>query len=138
MNSKGILMENNDNESENENLNHINEVKDEKIEIFDPFLTQIILIIFELIINLPNKEIINYFLYENNIFSIKLKNFFSRNIYLFNEGNDFIQKIFDIYSKSSILEEENKNIEFVLVFVSEIFLDLFIFQKSIIKHKIRY
>jgi hypothetical protein len=63
MNSKGILMENNDNESENENLNHINEVKDEKIEIFDPFLTQIILIIFELIINLPNKEIINYFLY---------------------------------------------------------------------------
>ena len=129
MNSKGILMENNDNESENENLNHINEIKDEKIEIFDPFLTQIILIIFELIINLPNKEIINYFLYENNIFSIKLKNFFSRNIYLFNEGNDFIQKIFDIYSKSSILEEENKNIEFVLVFVSEIFLDLFIFQK---------
>jgi len=129
MNQKEMSTENNDDESENENFNPINEVKDEKIEIFDPFLIQIILIIFELIINLPNKEIINYFLYENNIFSIKLKNFFSRNIYLFNENNEFIQKIFDFYSKSSILEEENKNIEFVLVFASEIFLDLFIFQK---------
>ena len=117
MNESEISTENNENESENE-----------KIPIFDLFLTQIILIIFELIINLPNKEIINYFLYENNIFSLKLKNFFSRNIYLFNESNEFIQKIFNI-SKSPIYEEENKNMEFVLVFVSEIFLDLFIFQK---------
>ena len=129
MNQKEISTEKNGNESESENLNPIDDAKNEKIEIYDPFLSQIILIIFELIINLPNKEIINYFLYENNIFSIKLKNFFFRNIYLFNESHEFIQKIFDIYSKSSILEEENKNIEFVLVFASEIFLDLFIFQK---------
>ena len=131
MNSREISSENDDDETESENLNQINENKegkDEKIEIFDQFLTQIILIIFELILNLPNKEIINYFLYENNIFSLKLKIFFSRNIYLFNDSIEFMQKIFDI-SKSSILEEENKNLEFVLVFISEIFLDLFIFQK---------
>ena len=97
------------------------------------FLNDCLLIIFEIIVELPKKEIIDYFLYKNNNISIKLKIFFHKNIYLFNENNDFIQKLFQILSadeKSSVLEGEIRYKQQIsIVILSEIFLDLLIFQK---------
>ena len=120
-----------DNENENKIIN--TSIDKPNVILNDNFIKDCILIIFEIIISLPNKEIIDYFLYQNNIISIKLKIFFLRNIYLFNDDNEFIQKLFQILSviqKNSILEEDkNNNLEFILIFISEIFLDLLFFQK---------
>ena len=121
------------NETENEN-----EIGNENLTLEndnDTFLNDILLIIFEIIIELPRKEIIDYFLYKNDIISVKLKIYFYRNINCFNKNNEFIEKLFYILSpeqKPSIIEEDNNNNnnqEFLLVIISEILLDLLIFQK---------
>ena len=135
-NNNKIIKQQNNNKEPNENK--INEAKDSEIiqtkSLFgDSFLNDCLLIIFKIIIELPRKKIINYFLFKNNIVSIKLKIFFQRNIYLFNENSDFVEKIFKLLyidEKSSQLKENiiNKQ-QFLLVIISEFFLDLLIFQK---------
>ena len=126
-------------EENNENKNLIIE-SDEDIALknkglSDDFLSDFILIIIEIITELPKEEIIDYFLFQNNIISLKLKIFFYRNIYLFNENKEFIQKLLQIIQmerKYSQPEEENikkNNEKFFLVFMSEIFLDLLFFRK---------
>ena len=120
-----------------DNINQIldkDEIQEETLLLNNPFLNNIVLIIIEIIVELPNEEIINYFLYKNDIISIKLKIFFYRNIYLFNQNNDFIQKLFEIIGndqKLSILEEEEEkyNKKILLLFIIEIFLDLLFFSK---------
>ena len=126
-------------EEKKDNINEINDnnkdIQKETILLSDNFLNDCILIILEIILELPSEEIIDYFLFKNNNISIKLRTFFYRNVYLFNENNEFIQKFFQIIQmeqKNSKLEEENKNKNnevFLLVFMTEIFLDLLLFKK---------
>ena len=134
------INKNNNGEISQETKNEKIDPDDNKLEIpqskpllENSFLNDCLLLIFEIIVELPKKEIIDYFLYKNNNISTKLKIFFQRNIYFFNENNDFIQKLFQILSadeKSSVLEEEIRfNQQILLVILSEIFLDLLIFQK---------
>ena len=110
-------------------------------QLNDNFLNDCIIIIIEIIIELSNEEIIDYFLNQNNIISIKLKVFFYRNIYLFNKNNEFIQKVFEtleIEQKSSKLVEDNmnkNNEKYFLVFITEIFLDLLFFKNLNFKNQ---
>ena len=128
---------NQNNEEYSNDGNIINEIKTETTIntplLQDSFITDFILLIFEIIVELPEKDIIDYFLYKNDIFSIKLKIFFQRNIYILNESNEFAQKLFnDLLSeeKNSISEEKVVNSQHILsVIMTEIFLDLIIFQK---------
>ena len=126
------------NKMENKNNNEeIKEIEENNKKENDTFLNDILLIIFEIIIELPSKRIVDYFLNKNDIISIKLKIFFYRNFYFINENSEFIQKLFQILSpesKPSVLEEDNKNNNnnnqvFSLFIITEIFLDLLIFQK---------
>ena len=93
------------------------------IPLEDTSINEYLLSIFEIIINLKNRNIINYFLYENDNICIKLKYFFKRNIYLLNDELLLI-KLIDLL---------NNKIEFLLMFNNEIFLDLLIF--SLINNK---
>ena len=135
----------NEDKNENKNKNEINET-DNNIsmnnnQLNDNFLNDCIIIIIEIIIELSNEEIIDYFLNQNNIISIKLKVFFYRNIYLFNKNNEFIQKVFEtleIEQKSSKLVEDNmnkNNEKYFLVFITEIFLDLLFFKNLNFKNQ---
>ena len=133
-----IINKDNNNEEIQNNKNEItpNDTKSEtplaKPLFENSFLNDCLLIIFEIIVELPKKEIIDYFLYNNSNISTKLKIFFLRNNYLFND-NDFFQKLFQVLSadeKSSVLEEEiSYSQQILLVILSEIFLDILIFQK---------
>ena len=80
-------------------------------------INEYILIIFEIILNIPNKKTINYFLYENENISIKVKFFFKKNIYLLN-NKLFLMKLNNLL---------NNKIENLLIFTIEIFIDLIIF-----------
>ena len=81
---------------------------------------------------MQNKNIINYFLYENDILNIKIKHFFERNIQIIND-KDFVEKlisIFKITNISDILQlENNSSEEYSLNIITKIFLDLMIFKK---------
>ena len=90
---------------------------DNIILLEDNFINEYLLLIFEIILNLPNKKLISYFLYENENISIKLKYFFKRNIYLLNDKSSLI-KLIDLL---------NNQIEYSLIFNIEILLDLLIF-----------
>ena len=83
----------------------------------DENINDYIIIIFEIILNIPNKKIINYFLYENENISIKIKYFFKKNIYLLN-NKLFLMKLNNLL---------NNKIENLLIFTIEIFIDLLIF-----------
>ena len=136
---KNIQNQEKQKEDNNENKNLIIEADEDialkNIGLSDDFLSDFILIIIEIITELPKEEIIDYFLFQNNIISLKLKIFFYRNIYLFNENNEFIQKLLQIIQMerkySQPVEENTKknNEKFFLVFMSEIFLDLLFFRK---------
>ena len=108
-----------------EYINNCNKSNNDKniIPLEDASINEYIFSIFEIIINLQNRKIINYFLYENENICIKLKYFFKRNIYLLNNELSLI-KLIDLL---------NNKIEFLLIFNVEIFLDLLIF--SIINNK---
>ena len=129
---RSIIIKNNQGQEKTDNTNEIESNQDSMLN--DNFLSECILIILEIIFELPKKETIDYFLYKNNIVSIKLKMFFYRNTYFLNENSEFIQKFFKIIAdeeKSSILEEEERKDNRIIcfIFITEIFLDLFIFQK---------
>ena len=75
---------------------------------------------------------INYFLYENDILNIKIKNFFERNTEIIN-NKQFIEKFISIFKMTkmeNILEIENNiYLELYLTFLSKIFLNIIIFKK---------
>ena len=130
--------EDNQNNKDNENKKNeiINDEKKENIEINenendDNFIKDIIIIIFEIIIEIQNKDILNYFWNESDIINIKIKHFFERNIEIIN-NNQFIEKLFSIFKMtkmSDILELQNNNFqEYLLKIISRIFLQLIIFK----------
>ena len=95
----------------------LNNEADNGTMIEDENINEYIILIFEIILNIPNKKIINYFLYENENISIKIKYFFKKNIYLLN-NKIFLMKLNNLL---------NNNIENLLIFTIEIFIDLLIF-----------
>ena len=126
-----ILLDNNyDNNEKNEFINFDNNLNDNKLN--NNFINDFIILIFKIIFELQNKNMINYFLYENDILNIKIKHFFERNIQIIN-NKDFIEKllsIFKITNISDILQLENNSSEdFSLNIFTKIFFDLIIFQK---------
>ena len=122
----------NDNNINNNNKEIINKNIDNNKILEGDFINEIIIIIFEIIFELQNKKIINYFLYENDIFTIKIKHFFERNIYLIN-NKQFIEKLFSILKMtklSDLLEADNNIVqEYLLNIITKIFLNLIIFKK---------
>ena len=127
--------ESNENAKENENKKNevINNVKIENIEnkeIDNNFIKDIIIIIFEIIIEIQNKDILNYFWNENDTINIKIKHFFERNIEIIN-NNQFVEKLLSIFKMtkmSDILELHNNFQEYLLKIISRIFLQLIIFK----------
>ena len=128
-------------QKEEENKSHIdpnisNEIQSgitpNETHLQDTFLNSFLLVIFEILVELPKKDVIDYFLYRNCNISTKLKIFFQRNTYIFNENNEFIQKLFGILSfdeKDSISEVKKIHSQQLLFFlITEIFLDLFFFE----------
>ena len=95
-----------------------NQSKDESnlISLKDEYINEIIIIILDIILNLPNKKIVNYFLYENENL-LKIKYFFKKNIYLLKD-NLFLIKLINLL---------NNKIENLLIFAIEIFIDIIIF-----------
>ena len=121
-----ILLDKND---DNKKIDYNNFDNDNKVNIF---INNFIILIFKIIFELQNKNIINYFLYENDILNIKIKHFFERNIQIIND-KDFVEKlmsIFKITNISDILQlENNSSEEYSLNIITKIFLDLMIFKK---------
>ena len=121
-----ILLDKND---DNKKIDYNNFDNDNKVNIF---INNFIILIFKIIFELQNKNIINYFLYENDILNIKIKHFFERNIQIIND-KDFVEKlisIFKITNISDILQlENNSSEEYSLNIIIKIFLDLMIFKK---------
>ena len=125
MESEDNINENNINENNNNNNN-------DNLKTDNNFNNDIIIIIFEILFELPNKDMINYFLYENDILNIKIKNFFERNTEIIN-NKKFIEKFISIFKMTkmeNILEIENNiYLELYLTFLSKIFLNIIIFKK---------
>ena len=119
-------------EKENENIFEEKENIIENKEIEDNFINNIIIIIFEIIFEMQNKNILNYFLYKSDIINIKIKQFFGRNIEILN-NKQFIENllsIFKITKMTDILEFDNTNIqEYLLNIITKILLDLIIFKQ---------
>ena len=100
--------------------NEQNNEQDDNNEIYftnEDILIDYFLIILKIIFLFPKKELEGYFS-ENNI--TKIKFCFYRNISLIKTDEELIIKILDIFSKNQIL---------FLVFISEIFFDINIFDK---------
>ena len=114
----------------NENNNDI-KIED-NINFEDNFINDFIIIIFEIIFELQNKKIINYFLYENDIINIKIKHFFERNIQILN-NKQFVEKLLSILKMtkmSDILDLQNNSSQiYLLNIITKIFLNLVIFKK---------
>ena len=129
--------ENIENEKENKeklnNENNKNENIDDKNKIIeDEFINSFIIVIFEIIFEFQNKNILNYFLYGNDIINIKIKHFFERNIQIIN-NKQLVEKLLNILKKtklSDILDLENISYqEYIINIITKIFFDLNIFKK---------
>ena len=102
----------------NKLLENNNEITKEQkfILLNDEYIKEYILIIFQIIFDIKNKEISNYYISNGNAL-IKMKFFFKNNIYLLNERT-FLNKFIEILIK-------NKN--YFLIASIHIFTDLIIF-----------
>ena len=124
---KILLDKNNENKEKEENNNFDNNINDN-----NDFINDFIILIFKVIFELQNKNIINYFLYENDILNIKIKHFFERNIEIIND-KDFVEKLLSIFKITNISDilklENNISEEYSLNIIAKIFLDLIIFKK---------
>ena len=105
-------------------LENNNEIKNEqKYDLLnDRFIKDFILVIFQIIFDIKNKDISDYYISNGNIL-IKLKYFFKNNIYLLNEKS-FLNKFIEILLK---------NKEHFLLCCIHIFVDFIIF--SLLKNE---
>ena len=93
---------------------------EQKIEILnDEYITEYVLIIFEIIFSIKNKNILKYYLSDADKFfiPIKIRIFFKNNIYLLNNLT-FLNKFIELLLKKK---------EYFLLFSVNIFIDLIIF-----------
>ena len=115
----------------NRDNDNILDKKDNNI-IEDNFINDIIIAIFEIIFEIQNRNIINYFLYDSDNINIKIKQFFGRNIEILN-NKKFTEKLLSLLKvtkMSDILELQNNNYqEYLLNIITKIFLDLVIFKQ---------
>ena len=87
-----------------------------------------LLIIFEIIFNIPDNKVKDYFLYENKI-QMKIKMFFYRNITLLN-NEKFVENLIKIIlNKKNTNKITTKNIKIFLNLITDIFFDFIIYEK---------
>ena len=126
------IIDNENKEQLNNENNKQQNIDDEKEIIKNNFINSFVLSIFEIICEFQNKNILNYFLYENNIINIKIKYFFEKNIHIIN-NKELVEKLLNILKMtklSDILDTENNSYqEYLLNIITNIFFDLTIFKK---------
>ena len=109
-------------------INKRRELLEEKIEINeeqklkflnDEYINEYILNIFQILFNIKNKQILDYYLSDTNneFISIKVRIFFKNNIYLLN-NHSFLNKFIELLFKKN---------EYFLLFSVHVFTDLKIF-----------
>ena len=87
----------------------------------EDIINDYILEIFEIMMLIPSKNIINYFINGNSKSNIlKIKYFFYRNISILNNNETFIEKLLNIFSLQ---------IDFLIEILIEVFLDPILFEK---------
>ena len=115
------------NNIENNIIENNNIINNDKLD--NNFNNDIIIIILEIIFDL-NKDMINYFFYENDILNIKIKHYFEKNIDIIN-NNKFIEQFISIFKMTKITNilESNMYQEYLFIILIKIFLNLIIFKK---------
>ena len=115
-----------------ENEKNENNIDNKDNIVEDNYINDIIIIIFEIIFEIQNRNILNYFLYNSDIINIKIKQFFGRNIEILN-NKIFVEKLLSLLKMTKMSEllelQNNSHQEYLLNIITKIFFHLIIFKK---------